>query len=770
MKSLLEETYLNYLQNTNIKVVSFDIFDTLAMRSVREPEDIFFKIGQKPEVLEYFNSPDFFQNIRVEAEKKARIVHKNLEEITFDQIYKEFPLEPKIAKKIQKIELETENECLHVNPQIEHFISLAKQYKKRVILLSDMYLSSKHIQKLIIQKMKKQYQIDAILVSSEYKKTKYFGSIYPVVLKQENIKAKNLLHIGDNPRADQLMASSFRIRTMLYAPPKYMQDISYREKRYATCQHLSFGHHYRKWALLTNPYKDQQKQFYYNQGAYLFAPALWEFSHWVNKLAKKHKIEKIFCVMREGRIFKKCLDMINPSLDTVLLFASRKSTFLPSMDLKSKKYQNFDIDNFRFRQFTIENFYSFFELKLQHSILQQNRKLQFLDLKNNKKKYSYILQCIEEDYQQNFQHIKEVAKKQKKLFYDYYSDLQGKKNTTMLIDFGGGGTIIKNINQALPKTKRPTINILFYMHYLGYEKTIDYKTIPFFYDKKTTQLLCHNPKIHETLFNGTEETTFGYIKKQNKIQATTFQPNKNSAKLQDIITAFDKGIGIFFDICKTHKAQPKTFSFHELQNSICRLIDAPHLQEASYFGSLCHDEGHGSHIFEPLITKQHKDYINKMGIMNYYYKIKEDMFFKDDEITWHQGTLTQIEPNFISNILSLHPSSLNEKALQKICKILNENNNIQELYMYGAGEFGLLVAQELQFRNIKIKGIIDKNAKQFLEFKANHLKDIKFKANDIILVASVAYADEILKYIQNSCCEELRIITKDGIQIHKKMI
>ena len=63
-------------------VISFDIFDTLLLRPYAKPTDLFLHIEKSENI-------PFFCYLRQEAEKKARIRHKELEDITFDMIYEE---------------------------------------------------------------------------------------------------------------------------------------------------------------------------------------------------------------------------------------------------------------------------------------------------------------------------------------------------------------------------------------------------------------------------------------------------------------------------------------------------------------------------------------------------------------------------------------------------------------------------------------------------------------------------------------------------------
>lgn len=763
-KSVLEKEYILKLNNPDIRIVSFDVFDTLAMRSVDEPTDIFIKMGERKEVLKSFGSSIHFKNMRVQAEKEARKVNLSVEDITLNQIYKKLPVNKSEASKLMKIELEVENDNLHINPQIENWIELAVKNRKKVILVSDMYLSSNHIEKIVISKLRKPQSISKIYVSSEYKKTKHFGTLYPTILKEEKVKSKNILHIGDNERSDIFMASSSKIESIFYSPDKYMIDISNMEKKYANLGYPTLNHHYRKWATLLNQYESKDERFYFNEGAYLFGPILWSFSLWVEKIAKENKIDTIFFVMREGRVFKKCLDMIRPNLNIKLLYASRKSTILPAIASNIEKYRKFDIDNFQFRNFTVQDFFNLFELDFRKSGLKNYKEIEFIELKEGNN-YN-ILNLLHELYEEKIEHIISISNKQKNMFTDYCKQL-GVSKKSMLIDFGGGGTIIKNINDSLTKDMRPSLNALFYAHEFSHAKVIQYKTVTFFYNSKVCELLCHNPKILETLFNGIESTTSTYRLLNKKIEPVIMLMDEKIKGMKTMINAFDAGVEVFFKLAKIHGIISSPHDMKLLSLNLSRLIEVPIFREVEQYGNLLHEEGHGSKTIQTIVSDEQIAFVKEMGIKNYYHEVRKDLFYQDDYMTWHQGVISKIEPEFISDMLSLNVRCKNKAAIKKIVKALDKNKDIKEVYVYGAGEFGVLCMQELNQRNIKIKGVIDSKAGlkkiDFLGFNVNKLDSANLDNDDVILVASRAFATEITGNIKKSVSEiKLKIINCDN--------
>ena len=100
-----EKQFIEFLNNDSIKVISFDIFDTLFFRKCLLPENIFEIIGNNKYVKKYFDTASTFKKYRIYAEKNARITHKYKQDITLDEIYEELAIPKRIKNKIRFINL-----------------------------------------------------------------------------------------------------------------------------------------------------------------------------------------------------------------------------------------------------------------------------------------------------------------------------------------------------------------------------------------------------------------------------------------------------------------------------------------------------------------------------------------------------------------------------------------------------------------------------------------------------------------------------------------
>ena len=113
---LLEEK-VNKIIN-NYKYVSFDIFDTLIFRTVKNPEDIFDIVEYRYNSILGNRKVHGFRKNRIKAERMARSLN-NHHEITINRIYELLPYKSEVKTKLMDIEkqIEVEN-CVPNVPMI----------------------------------------------------------------------------------------------------------------------------------------------------------------------------------------------------------------------------------------------------------------------------------------------------------------------------------------------------------------------------------------------------------------------------------------------------------------------------------------------------------------------------------------------------------------------------------------------------------------------------------------------------------------------------
>ena len=299
------------------KLISFDIFDTALFRTCFEPKDVF-------KIIESKIGNDFY-NKRLEAENKAR---KENEFYNLDDIYKFLP-EFNI-----KTEIETEEEVCYPNPEI------LEKYNnsKNPVFISDMYLSSKVLEKILKENG---YKNPKVFVSCEMKAHKSGGELFKKVQKELNQEIET--HHGDNYVADIEGAKISGIKNVVFNPAIHK----------IKCNLPSVKNTFlKKWLALIESasFNPLEKLSYY------FAPIVKEFTEWV--LNNREKAQKIFFLSRDMYMPFFYAKHILKAKDVYYLHCSRKSlsglcmksgnkelqrkmSFIFSEDeMKEKRFQN----------------------------------------------------------------------------------------------------------------------------------------------------------------------------------------------------------------------------------------------------------------------------------------------------------------------------------------------------------------------------------------------------------------------------------------------
>ncbi|NME53108.1 HAD-IA family hydrolase [Desulfovibrio piger] len=189
-------------------VVSFDVFDTLVVRPFFHPTDIFYILDDY--VSKECNCVDTisFSSIRIEAERLAREkINGNAQDITLDEIYDEISdmtcFDAEFINKIKRKEIEIELRYISKRKTGYELYELALYLGKKIIIISDMYLSESCISKML-KKCEYTTENFDIYVSSQVGITKSTGDIFKYV--KNKYKNKKIVHIGDNYHSDFCMA------------------------------------------------------------------------------------------------------------------------------------------------------------------------------------------------------------------------------------------------------------------------------------------------------------------------------------------------------------------------------------------------------------------------------------------------------------------------------------------------------------------------------------------------------------------------------------
>lgn len=191
--------------------VSFDIFDTIMMRKIMRPTDLFAVIEKKVRCC--LGIEVDFERLRTTAERQ---MNERLISATYDEIYLRFfelsGLPYSDVQKIKQLEFDTEMDFICPRETMVKALQYACDHCKGVCLISDMYYTRVYLEQLLKKCGISGY--DKLIISAEERAGKWpSGRLFEIAVERLNIMPTQLLHIGDNPGADIQMAQKIGIHT-----------------------------------------------------------------------------------------------------------------------------------------------------------------------------------------------------------------------------------------------------------------------------------------------------------------------------------------------------------------------------------------------------------------------------------------------------------------------------------------------------------------------------------------------------------------------------
>jgi predicted HAD superfamily hydrolase len=290
--------------------VSFDFFDTLFVRSVIDPEDVFDIVGN------YFGITDF-KNMRRAAQSEAfRRMHlEGKKEITLAGIYECFESLTVPAINVMQKELEVELAIVHPNAELLDIFLRIIATGKQVVLISDMYLTSEFFHEAF-----RLHGLPMIpfFISADSNATKRdCGELFDIVIKALGLKSERILHIGDNINSDINQAKAKGLKAFHYLEQRQPLPLHYKNPAASISRALL-----RKNTNTISPETFKELGFLYA------GPAVMGYLQWIAKQAKTDQVDHILFVARDGYVLNQIAKLIpNINLPPFSYFLGSRVSF-----------------------------------------------------------------------------------------------------------------------------------------------------------------------------------------------------------------------------------------------------------------------------------------------------------------------------------------------------------------------------------------------------------------------------------------------------------
>ena len=264
------------------KIISFDFFDTLFVRTLINPEDVFDIISKKASFKN-------FKEARQTAQTNAfiKMLQRGKKEITILDIYENFPESSFPPRLLLNYELETELAVIHPNLELIDIFNQLHSSGKEVVITSDMYLPRSFFKEIL----QRHHIFDVpLFISADCNATKRdHGELFDILINHFSCDSTEILHIGDNPVGDVKKAIEKNISTFHYTEmqkPLLQGDYSIEAS-------ISAG--------LMRKLKDKITVDSYEEIGFKYGgPAVYGYLKWLKEQFITDKIDIILFMSRDG--------------------------------------------------------------------------------------------------------------------------------------------------------------------------------------------------------------------------------------------------------------------------------------------------------------------------------------------------------------------------------------------------------------------------------------------------------------------------------------
>lgn len=328
----LDDLIATVLKNQDrYDLISFDVFDTLLIRRVHDPDHIkgsvcrfVSNLANRQEITIH---PDHVLRIRGRIEAKHRkrngLIHPDHEAIypqfIGEMVEEIFGPQPNsvILDQILDYELTLESRLLIARRAWIDLLTHLRDRGKTLIALSDMYLPGDAIQQLLHQAGLGAY-FQSVHSSADSCRAKASGQGFYRLVERHGYSPRRWLHIGDHPFSDGLRPASLGITAYCLRDAEEKKRKAVLQRYFLASQRKSFW--YGRYLLqIALPLEAEAQQLtggeqLYREGYCFFGPLLAGFIAHLERTSREQSIPVLYFLSREGHLFEQIWSRMAPIL------------------------------------------------------------------------------------------------------------------------------------------------------------------------------------------------------------------------------------------------------------------------------------------------------------------------------------------------------------------------------------------------------------------------------------------------------------------------
>lgn len=422
----------------NFDIISFDIFDTLITRLVYDPDDIFTLIQKRIE-NQYGISLDYL-HYRKKAERLAwekKGAYTNIYDI-YSEMPNVFEISKEMADEWLAIEVETEIKISIPRKEVIELMNYLSKNGKKIILVSDMYLTTEIINRLLIKcGCKQPYEL---WISCEKGKRKDTDELWEEFFSK--FDGNKCMHLGDNLCSDNQLLLDRKKNYFTILNPRHMFQLTDYFEKYKKYLEKGVENSFALGMLVNEGMFNSPFVFEKNTGNIrlsnyddigfsAFGPLFTTFIQWLYKNTNNN--QQLWFLAREGYLLQKMYNCYyvgegKRNKAQVYFLASRRAVTVAGIrnieDLKdtlSKQYIGY-LDAFLYARLGI---------------------VLFNEMENIEVRIPEDLDKVMELLRPHYQQILKKCEAERKNYLSYVREIKEKypKKQPIVIDVGYSGTI-----------------------------------------------------------------------------------------------------------------------------------------------------------------------------------------------------------------------------------------------------------------------------------------------------------------------------------------